>query len=146
MIVLAFLSTVTALLLCCIPRSLICTLRFTCLLIMDNSRILEIWHLLWEREDRGVEEVSTEIGNQRRKKRRIEQARFVLPVGRPVNRWRRPVDRPVDRRAQEHSGRSPGRPWKEAVDRPIDRLTCPYSRLGLVDRRGRPAGRPTDAF
>ena len=35
------------------------------------------------------------------------------------------VDRPVDRR-------------RRTVDRPVDRLTWPYSRLGAVDRHGRP--------
>jgi len=46
------------------------------------------------------------------------------------------VDRPVDRR-------------RRAVDRPVDRLTLPNSRLGTVDRHGRPGawvGRPTGVF
>ena len=54
---------------------------------------------LWERGDRGVEKVSTEIENQGARNDALEQARFVLPVSRPVDRWRRPVGRPVDQRA-----------------------------------------------
>ena len=59
---------------------------------------------MWERGDRGVEKVTTEIGNQGARNGALEQARFVLPVGRPVDRWRRLVDHPVDRRARRAQG------------------------------------------
>ena len=55
---------------------------------------------LWERGDRGVEEVSTEIENQGARNNALEHAKFVLPVGRPVDRWKRLVGRPVGRRAR----------------------------------------------
>ena len=41
---------------------------------------------LWERGDREVEEVSTEIRNQGARNSALEGARFVLPVDRPVDR------------------------------------------------------------
>ena len=108
-----------------------------------------------ERGDRGVEEVSTEIGNQRREKWSIEQARLCSRSaarstggeGRSAARSAgvhnvhkvSPVDRPVDRGRERSTG-------------PVDRLTGLSSQLGPVDRRStvawvsRPAGRPTCTF
>ena len=65
----------------------------------------------------------------RSEKRRIGAGQIVLLFGRSVDRWRRSVDR---RPACMNVHR------KEAVDRPVDRLTGPRSRLGPVDRCGRP--------
>ena len=68
---------------------------------------------LWERGDRGVEEVSTEIGNQRSKKRRIEQDRLCSrSTARSTGGGGRSTARStgVHERAQEGSGRPPGRP------------------------------------
>jgi len=53
-------------------------------------------NFFWERGDRGVEEVSTEIENQGARNDALEKARFVLPVGRPVDQWRRPTIKFVD--------------------------------------------------
>ena len=98
---------------------------------------------LWDRGDSGVEEASTEIGNQRSEKRRIEQARFVLPVGRPVGGGGGrstgvhnvhkviPIDCPVDRGRERSTGL-------------VDRLTSLSSRLGPVDQHGRLWHGPVD--
>ena len=92
---------------------------------------------MWERGDRGVKEVSTEIENQRSEKRRIEQARLCSRStggeGRSAARSAgvhdvhmvSPVDRPVDRGKERSTG-------------PVDRLKAGCSRLGAVDRRGGP--------
>jgi len=89
---------------------------------------------VWERGDRGVEEVSTEIRNQ----------------GARNDALSRPDCAP---------GRPPGRPActnvhrKEAVDRPFDRLKAGLLSVGpgrparsTAAWVGRPAGRPTCAF
>ena len=82
------------------------------------------WNICRERGDRGVEEVSTEIKNQRRKKRSIEQARLCSQSavrstsggGRSTGvhdvHMVSPVDRPVDRGREQSTGL-------------VDRLTRP---------------------
>ena len=102
---------------------------------------------LWERGDRGVEKVSTEIGNQGARNGALEQARLCSrSATRSIGGEGRsaaqstgvhdmhkvsPVDRPVNSGRERSTG-------------PVDR-----SRLGPVDRCGRPwhgwsTGRSTD--
>ena len=103
---------------------------------------------LWERGDKGIEKVSTEIENQRSEKRRIEQARLCSrSVARSTGGGGRstawstsvhdvhkvsPVDRPIDRGRERSTG-------------PVDQLKAGCSRFGAVDRgMGRSTGRSTD--
>ena len=73
---------------------------------------------LWERGDRGVEEVSTEIESQGARNGALERARLCSrSAARSTGgegRSARLVDRRA-RRAQEHYGRPPGRPTDKAL-------------------------------
>jgi len=92
---------------------------------------------LWERGDRGVEKVSTEIGNQGARNSGLELARLCSrSVVRSTGGGGRSTARSigVHERAQEGSDRppgrptdkalvsvGPGRPWYGSVDQPVDR-------------------------
>ena len=69
---------------------------------------------LWEREDRGVEDVSAEIGNQGARNGALEHARL---CSRSTGGGGRSTARStgVHERAQEGSGRPPGRPTDKAL-------------------------------
>ena len=73
-----------------------------------------------------MEEGSTESGRQRSEERRMEQARCAhgRRPGRPVEEVGRPACTGVHR--------------KERSTGPVDRLKAGQSRLGAVDRAGRP--------
>ena len=57
------------------------------------------WRIIGREEIEEIEEGSTEIGRQMKQDGALEQARLA-PVDHTINRWRRPVNRPVDRCAQ----------------------------------------------
>ena len=105
-----------------------------------------------ERGDRGVEEGSIEIENQRSKTVHWS-GQIALPVGRPVDRWRRPIGCPVDRRARTCTGlsRSTARSTVEESSRParstdLHAFALGWARsTGAVDRgMVRSTGRSTD--
>ena len=87
------------------------------------------WRITGERGDRGVEEGSTKIENQRSKMVHWSRPDCIhgRPPGRPVEEAGRPLGRPAC--TSEHR--------KERSTGPVDRLKAGQSRLGAVDRADR---------
>ena len=76
---------------------------------------------------------------QQQLKQQLQQAHG-RPVRSTVGRSSRTIDRPVDRHARTCTA-DMHRLYRSTS--PVDRLKVPNSRLGTIDRPGRPAGRPT---